>query len=248
MYGGAGSCSSAALKMSWCSNTEFTFLALVHSAPPIQTAIQAHLHAAIIFPLLWGKTPHTLLPSLAADKLLCKLQMINQETGLTGKKSEELAQSSQQHATSWVCCRRCQTRALRPKCLLHRSRRYMLETFFTSMNEQTCELFVTKRCKKKKKKSWPSTYHGSCTLTAEPPRAAERPSPLATCLPRCRHTWFQLEPCTYKHLATAAHWSGSAALTASQDRHKLLMNDIQRRVQLWQHSLHWWCLEAPRSS
>lgn len=151
MYGGAGSCSSAALKMSWCSNTEFTFLALVHSAPPIQTAIQAHLHAAIIFPLLWGKTPHTLLHSLAADKLLCKLQMINQETGLTGKKSEELAQSSQQHATSWVCCRRCQTRALRPKCLLHRSRRYMLETFFTSMNEQTCELFVTKRCKKKKK-------------------------------------------------------------------------------------------------
>lgn len=49
---------------------------------------------------------------------------------------------------------------------------------------------------------------------------------LATYLPCYRHTWFQLGVCTYKQLAMAAYWSGSAMLTASQDRHKLLMNDI----------------------
>lgn len=49
---------------------------------------------------------------------------------------------------------------------------------------------------------------------------------LATYLPSSRHTWFQLGVCTYKQLAMAAYWSGSAMLTASQDRHKLLMNDI----------------------
>lgn len=49
---------------------------------------------------------------------------------------------------------------------------------------------------------------------------------LVTYLPSVRHTWFELGVCTYKQLAVAAYWSGSAMLTASQDRHKLLMNDI----------------------
>lgn len=55
---------------------------------------------------------------------------------------------------------------------------------------------------------------------------ANQQSLLATYLPSYRHTWFQLGVCTYKQLAMAAYWSGSAMLTASQDRHKLLMNDI----------------------
>lgn len=48
---------------------------------------------------------------------------------------------------------------------------------------------------------------------------------LATYLPSYRHTCFQLGVCTYKQLAMAAYWSGSVMLTASQERHKLLMND-----------------------
>lgn len=57
-------------------------------------------------------------------------------------------------------------------------------------------------------------------------RVANQQGLLATYLPSYRHTWFQLGVCTYKQLAMAAYWSGSAMLTASQDRHKLLMNDI----------------------
>lgn len=48
-----------------------------------------------------------------------------------------------------------------------------------------------------------------------------------TYLPSYRHTWFQLGVYTYKQLSMEAYWSGSAMLTASQGRHKLLMNDIQ---------------------
>lgn len=57
-------------------------------------------------------------------------------------------------------------------------------------------------------------------------RVANQQGLLVTYLPSYRHTWFQLVICTYKQLAMAAYWSGSVMLTASQDRHKLLMNDI----------------------
>lgn len=60
-------------------------------------------------------------------------------------------------------------------------------------------------------------------------RVANQQGLLVTYLPSYRHTWFQLGVCTYKQLAMAAYWSGSAMLTASQDRHKLLMNDIHSR-------------------
>lgn len=76
-------------------------------------------------------------------------------------------------------------------------------------------------------KSWLSTHHtGSEHLLRSLQRVANQQGLLATYLPGYRHTWFQLGICTYKQLAMAAYWSGSAMLTTSQDRHKLLMNDI----------------------
>lgn len=60
-------------------------------------------------------------------------------------------------------------------------------------------------------------------------RVANQQGLLVTYLPNYRHTWFQLGVCTYKQLAMAAYWSGSAMLTTSQDRHKLLMSDIHSR-------------------
>lgn len=64
-------------------------------------------------------------------------------------------------------------------------------------------------------------FGAACAKSGEPAKTS-----LVTNLPSFRHTWFELGVCTYKQLAVAAYWSGSAMLTASQDRHKLLMNDI----------------------
>lgn len=50
--------------------------------------------------------------AVIGDKLLCKLRMINQETGSVGKKIWVLAQSSQQHATTSACCKSSQTQVL----------------------------------------------------------------------------------------------------------------------------------------
>lgn len=89
--------------------------------------------------------------------------------------------------------------------------------------------------------------HERCaTVAPSLQRVANQQGFLATYLPSYRHTWFQLGVCTYKQLAMAAYWSGSAMLTASQDRHKLLMNDIHSTPELQQHSLDWRCLEADR--
>lgn len=76
-------------------------------------------------------------------------------------------------------------------------------------------------------KSWLGTYHERCEqLLLGLCRVANQRGLLATRLPSYRHTWFQLGVCTYKQLAMAVLWSGSAVLTASQGRHKLLMKDI----------------------
>lgn len=77
-------------------------------------------------------------------------------------------------------------------------------------------------------------------------RVANQQGLLVTYLPSYRHTWLQLGVCTYKQLAMAAYWSGSAMLTASQDRHKLLMNDIHSRSLAMTTQLDCRCLEANR--
>lgn len=82
-------------------------------------------------------------------------------------------------------------------------------------------------CARSSPKSWFSTYHTGCEHSLRSlHRVANQQGLLETYLPCYRHTWFQLGVCTYKQLAMAAYWSGSAMLTASQDRHKQLMNDI----------------------
>lgn len=70
--------------------------------------------------------------------------------------------------------------------------------------------------------AWPNRLRG---VAAALQRVAYKQGLLPTYLPCYRHTWFQLGVCTYKQWAMVAYWSGSAMLTASQDRHKLLMKD-----------------------